>query len=179
MVQSLRWGFFFFFFWLNDSLVLYRCSLSCAITLCPSHLPLHSSFSPLFLPRPLFVQFNHRAMRPWAPLLLFHHAVTLSGEKCSFIGFLSLFLSLSPLHAVSSHCSLLLPLVSQSLPLSLFIYPVTPRQISPSFSGGFSLCSCPLPHFSGYMSLNLSSTSAAGTKAHSNQISANHKPIGH
>lgn len=109
-------GFFFFFFWLNDSLVLYRCSLSCAITLCPSHLPLHSSFSPLFLPRPLFVQFNHRAMRPWAPLLLFHHAVTLSGEKCSFIGF-SHFFCLSHPFTPSR------PIVLSFFPLSLNLSP--------------------------------------------------------
>lgn len=49
---------------LVDSLVLYWCSLSYTITLCPSLAPIHSSFSPLSLPHSSFVQFNHGGHTP-------------------------------------------------------------------------------------------------------------------
>lgn len=127
MVQSL-----FFFFLLNDSLVLYRCSLSSAITLCPSLPPAVPPSLPLFcaLHRSLLGQFNQGAMRPWASLL-FHHAVTLSGEKYSFIGFLSLSVFFCLSHPLSLSCPIVLCLfllslpLPQSLPLSLFIYPLS------------------------------------------------------
>lgn len=76
---------------LNGSLVLYRCSLSRAITLCPSLPPLRSSFFSFAACSDNLIK---GAMRPWAYLLL-HHAVTLSREEYSFIGFLSLTFSLS------------------------------------------------------------------------------------
>lgn len=118
---------FFFFPPHNDSLVLYRCSLSCTINLCPS-LPLFFQSSLPFicpLPRSLFGQFNQGATRMWASLL-FHHGVTLFGEKYSLMGFLLLpFLLVSPL---------LLPPTLSCLIVPRFL-------ILPSFCGDFPLCS--------------------------------------
>lgn len=67
------------FFVLNNSFVLYRCSLSCAIILPPS-LPLSS-----------FGQFNQGARRPLASRAFSSRLCSLSGEKYSFSGFLLLF----------------------------------------------------------------------------------------
>lgn len=63
--------------------LLYRCSLSSAITLCPSLPPLLPSLTPLF------GQFNHGAMTQAPAPFLFHHVVTLSRERRHFTGFLS------------------------------------------------------------------------------------------
>lgn len=103
---------FFPLLWLNNSLVLYRCSLSCAITLCPSLPPLHSSFSPLFLPRSLFVQFNHGAVPPWGPpssffIMLLHSLgrnVLLWGFSYLFSVFVTPSLCLPPLFTAISPC---------------------------------------------------------------------------
>lgn len=155
----------FFFSRLTTALVLYRCSLSSAITLRPSLPRLHTSSSPFFPPSSLAPRSDNLIKGgggscPWGPPpSFFITAVTLSGEEYSFIGFLSLSFPVS-----LSHCSLLLPLLSpllpQSLPLSLFISPVLP-QISPSLGGGFPLFPSPPPpplSLSGYMSPSLFST---------------------
>lgn len=110
---------FFSLLWLNNSLVLYRCSLSCAITLCPSLPPLHSSFSPLFLPRSPCVQFNHGAVPPWGPPPPFSSCCYILWGEMYFYGVsLTFFLSWSPLPSVSLHCSLLFPLVPPSASIS-------------------------------------------------------------
>lgn len=146
------------------------------------------------LPRSLLGQFNQGAMRPLASLL-FHHAVTLSGEKYSFIGFLSLsFFSCLSL-SVSSHCSVPRPLISPSasistpLPLHLSFISFHPSSTPPArshhhlvlvslFARG-AILSVPSPHLLLCVPEYFFPTLTAGTKAHSNQISSNHKPVGH
>lgn len=123
MVQS---GFLFFF--LHIMTVLFFIGVRSAVPLIsvftPSLLPVLTPFH-LPPPRSLFGQFHQGATRMWASLL-FHHGVTLSGEKYSLMGFLLLsFLLASPL---------LLPPTLSCLIVPRFL-------ILPSFSGDFPLCS--------------------------------------
>lgn len=186
--------FCFFFLTLSPSLSL-RLTTALFFIGVLSAMPLLSVLRPL--PPFLFLSFA-RSPSPCSdnlikgpsahgPRSFFHHAAPLSGERYSFTGFLwlpaFLRLPLAPPHSPSvlSHCSPLLPLICPSPPSFHSLI----HHISPSFSGGLPLRShctsfCPLPLlFSCYMSQSLFSTLTAGTKAHSNQISSNHDPIGH
>lgn len=100
--------------------LLYRCSLSSAITLCPSLPPLLPSLAPLF------GQFNHGAMTQAPAPFLFHHVVTLSRERRHFTGFLSPvpfpFVLVNP--STLSAC-----IVLCSVPLSFFPVSVSPGHL--------------------------------------------------
>lgn len=145
----------------NDSPVLYRCSLGCAIILCPSLPPFHLLLPPP--PRSLFGQFNHEAMTPTPspPSPFSSRCYTLRGGMALYG------VSLTPSFSVPINPSLcLVPLFSASSPLiSLSAsIPSRPPTHPPSFklqnppsntksdhhlagggSGGFSPRSCPHP----------------------------------
>lgn len=118
--------------------------------------------------------------RAHGPPFLFHHAVTLSWEKYSFIGFLSLSVSFylcQPLSHFSLFLPLVTPLASISPPLPLHLFLIPPP--SPRSHHRLAMVFLFAALFLCYMSPSLFSTLTAGTKAHRNQASSNHKPIGH
>lgn len=168
------WTERFFFFFFFGALFFCFC-----LTTVPCFIGVLSTVPLLSVPRsllpflrllpslaPQFGQFNQEAMHPWA-CLLFHHAVTVSRERYSFIGFLSLSLCHPIVPPIPP--PLIPPPTPSISPSSFILYLFLSPQISPSFRGRFSPLGCtslaPLPPSSSSRSMSPPNRSPTFTAA--------------